>query len=39
MPPLEEMAKNPLLARLEGISLHAAKVCEAHQRSRFGQDN
>jgi hypothetical protein len=34
-PPLEETPNNPLLARLAGFSLHAATVCEAHQRSRL----
>jgi hypothetical protein len=35
VPPVEEAPHNPLLARLAGFSLHAATVCEAHQRSRL----
>ncbi len=35
IPPLDELPNNPLLARLAGFSLHAATVCEAHQRSRL----
>jgi len=35
VPPLDEMPNNPLLARLAEFSLHAATVCEAHQRSRL----
>ena len=35
VPPLEEAPYNPLLARLAGFSLHAATVCEAHQRNRL----
>jgi hypothetical protein len=35
VPPLEEAPNNPLLARRAGFSLHAATVCEAHQRSRL----
>lgn len=35
MPPLEEARNNPLLARRSGFSLHAATVCETHQRSRL----
>jgi predicted RNase H-like HicB family nuclease len=35
VPPLGEMPNNPLLARVAGWSLHAATVCEAHQRSRL----
>jgi hypothetical protein len=35
VPPVEEAPNNPLLARLTGFSLHAATVCEAHQRSRL----
>jgi len=35
VPPLEKTPNNPLLARLAGFSLHAATVCEAHQRSRL----
>ena len=29
------MPANPLLAKVAGFSLHAATVCEAHQRSRL----
>jgi len=38
VPPVEEAPDNQLLARLTGFSLHAASVCEAHQRrlSRHG---
>ena len=32
---MEEAPHNPLLARLAGFSLHAATVCEAHQRGRL----
>jgi ribosomal protein S27E len=35
VPPVEEAPNNPLLARLAGFSLHAATVCETHQRSRL----
>ena len=35
VPPLEETRNNPLLARRSGFSLHAATICEAHQRSRL----
>ena len=35
VPPLDETPDNPLLARVAGFSLHAATVCEAHQRSRL----
>jgi hypothetical protein len=35
VPPLNEVPNNPLLARLAGFSLHAASVCEAHQRGRL----
>jgi hypothetical protein len=35
VPPLEETRSNPLLARRSGFSLHAATVCEAHQRDRL----
>jgi len=35
VPPLDESPNHPLLARLAGFSLHAATVCEAHQRSRL----
>jgi hypothetical protein len=35
VPPLEQSPNNPMLARLAGFSLHAATVCEAHQRSRL----
>jgi hypothetical protein len=32
VPPLDEAPNHPLLARLAGFTLHAATVCEAHQR-------
>jgi hypothetical protein len=35
VPPVEAAPNNPLLARMAGFSLHAATVCEAHQRSRL----
>jgi hypothetical protein len=35
VPPVEAAPNNPLLTRLAGFSLHAATVCEAHQRSRL----
>jgi ribosomal protein S27E len=35
VPPLDEAPNHPLLARLASFSLHAATVCEAHQRSRL----
>ena len=35
VPPLHAEPNNPLLARLAGLSLHAATVCEAYQRSRL----
>ncbi len=35
VPPLEEASRIPLLAKMAGFSLHAATVCEAHQRSRL----
>jgi hypothetical protein len=35
VPPVEEAPTHPLLARRAGFSLHAATVCEAHQRSRL----
>ena len=35
VPLLDETPDNPLLARVAGFSLHAATVCEAHQRSRL----
>jgi hypothetical protein len=35
VPPVEEAPNHPLLARRAGFSLHAATVCEAHQRSRL----
>jgi hypothetical protein len=35
VPPAEEAPNNPLLACRAGFSLHAATVCEAHQRSRL----
>jgi hypothetical protein len=35
VPPLDEAPNHPLLARRAGFSLHAATVCEAHQRSRL----
>jgi hypothetical protein len=35
VPPLDEAANSSLLARVAGFSLHAATVCEAHQRGRL----
>jgi ribosomal protein S27E len=35
LPPTEEHSDIPLLARVAGFSLHAASVCEAHQRGRL----
>jgi hypothetical protein len=35
VPPIEEGPNNPLTARRAGFSMHAATVCEAHQRSRL----
>jgi hypothetical protein len=35
VPPLDGLPNNLLLARMAGFSLHAATVCEAHQRSRL----
>jgi len=35
VPPLAEAPNIPLLARRAGFSLHAATVCESHQRSRL----
>ena len=35
VPPLEEASRIPLLAKMAGFSLHAATVCEAHQRSHL----
>lgn len=35
VPPLDEAANSPLLAKVAGFSLHAATVCEAHQRGRL----
>jgi ribosomal protein S27E len=35
VPPATEAADIPMLARLYGFSLHAATVCEAHQRSKL----
>lgn len=35
VPPLDELPINPCLARVGGFSLHAATVCQAHQRSRL----
>jgi ribosomal protein S27E len=35
VPPLEGRSNSPLLAKEAGFSLHAATVCEAHQRSRL----
>ena len=35
LPPTEENSDIPLLARVAGFSLHAASVCEAHQRGRL----
>lgn len=35
VPPLNEMRNKPPLARMTGFSLHAATVCEAHQRFRL----
>jgi hypothetical protein len=35
LPPTEEDSDIPLLARVAGFSLHAASVCEAHQRGRL----
>jgi hypothetical protein len=32
LPPTEEHSDIPLLARVAGFTLHAASVCEAHQR-------
>jgi hypothetical protein len=32
---MEETPNIPLLARVAGFSLHAASVCEAHQRGRL----
>ncbi len=33
--PLEESTDSTLLAKVAGFSLHAATVCEAHQRGRL----
>ncbi len=35
VPPAADVADVPMLARLYGFSLHAATVCEAHQRSKL----
>jgi hypothetical protein len=35
VPPLEDSLHSGLLAHMAGFSLHAATVCEAHQRSRL----
>jgi hypothetical protein len=35
LPPEQEEKEMPLLARLAGFTLHAATVCEAHQRNRL----
>ena len=35
LPPIEENSDIPLLARAAGFSLHAASVCDAHQRGRL----
>lgn len=35
VPPIEGAPNNPLLAQVAGFSLHAATVCEAHQRSKL----
>ena len=35
VPPAPDVADVPMLARLYGFSLHAATVCEAHQRSKL----
>jgi hypothetical protein len=35
VPPLEGTSTNPLLGKRAGFSLHAATVCEAHQRDRL----
>ena len=35
VPPLDEAANSPLLAKVAGFSLHAATVCEAWHRSRL----
>jgi hypothetical protein len=35
VPPVEEAPNHPLLARRASLSLHAATVCEAWQRSRL----
>jgi ribosomal protein S27E len=35
VPPVDEAPNNPLVAHMAGFSLHAATVCEAHQRSRL----
>ena len=35
LPPTEENSDIPLLARAAGFSLHAASVCESHQRGRL----
>jgi hypothetical protein len=35
VPPTTEATDIPMLARLYGFSLHAATVCEAHQRSKL----
>ena len=35
VPPMEEAPEIPLLARRASFSLHAASVCEAHQRGRL----
>ena len=35
LPPTEKNSDIPLLARAAGFSLHAASVCEAHQRGRL----
>jgi Putative transposase len=32
---MEERSDSPLLAKVAGLSLHAATVCEAYQRSRL----
>jgi hypothetical protein len=35
VPPVDDAPNVPLLARVAGFSLHAATVCEAHQRERL----
>jgi hypothetical protein len=35
VPPLQDQTRPGLLAQMAGFSLHAASVCEAHQRSKL----